>query len=82
MGRKGGSNKTNRADSTGPSGTRPTTMEKNTTTIKPTDNGIILAISDTNTTPNHDNSKHPNSPKPKPDTLQTKARKAKSKLHI
>ena len=47
------SNKTNRSDGAGLIRDRLTTMERNTTAIKPTDNGVIMAVPDTDTNTNH-----------------------------
>ena len=59
------SNKTNRVAGTGAIRPGPTTMDRNTTTIEPTDNGFILAVTDTNTNHTHENRKLPNKPKHK-----------------
>ena len=82
MDRTCGSNITNRADSAGSIRARPTPMERNITAIKPTDNGVILAVPDTNTIHTHDNRKLPNKPKQKQDIPQAKIRKAGGKLHV
>ena len=56
MDRTCSSNKTNRTDRVGTIRARPTTMGRSITTVESTDNGIILAVPDINTTHTHDNS--------------------------